>query len=335
MHIGVLGAGVVGLTTALQLQEEFRNAKISIIADKFNENTTSYVAAGIFRPGNGFAGPTFDVTKKWVNDAYNYWDNIRKSAEAPLAGVCSISGYIFSSASPSVVRNQYMEGIVPVYRKTTEEELTLCKGDWKYGAFFTSVLTEGKLYLPYAASKFKRNGGEIIEKRISSLLDLDKKFDAIVNCSGFGAKELCSDYKVIPIRGQVIKVKAPWIKTAFYGDYDTYIIPGFEGVTLGGCRNYDSYSLEISKYDSASIRERCTNLLPSLKDAKTIREAVGLRPHRDIVRVEPEIMNGPSGSRTKVVHNYGHGGYGVTTSPGTSIYAVKLLHELLLSNSKL
>ena len=49
--MGIVGAGVVGLTTALELQKEYKNAQISIIADKFYKETVSYVAAGIFRPG--------------------------------------------------------------------------------------------------------------------------------------------------------------------------------------------------------------------------------------------------------------------------------------------
>lgn len=52
MKIAVVGGGVIGLTTALELQKEFRNAEIAIIADKYYKETTSYVAAGIFRPGN-------------------------------------------------------------------------------------------------------------------------------------------------------------------------------------------------------------------------------------------------------------------------------------------
>lgn len=51
MRICVVGSGVVGLTTALEIQGEYRNARITIIADKFQRETTSYVAAGIFRPG--------------------------------------------------------------------------------------------------------------------------------------------------------------------------------------------------------------------------------------------------------------------------------------------
>lgn len=62
MKFGVIGAGVVGLTTALELQKEFPTSCVSILADKFDVETTSDVAGGIFRPGPSFSGPTPDVT---------------------------------------------------------------------------------------------------------------------------------------------------------------------------------------------------------------------------------------------------------------------------------
>ncbi|KAI9583244.1 D-aspartate oxidase [Glossina fuscipes] len=335
MHLGVIGCGVVGLTTALELQETFPNAKITILADRFNENTTSYVAAGIFRPGTSFMGPSEEITKQWIADAFHYWDGIRRSAEAALAGVCQLSGYIFSSTSPTIVRNHFIEHLLPVYRRATEDELKLCQGDWKYGSFFTTCVTESRLFLPYAAKKFTNAGGVITYHHLNALTQLSDSYDAVFNCSGFGAKELCIDHHLVPIRGQVIKVRAPWIKMAFYGDYDTYIIPGFEAVTLGGCRQFDSYNTEICPYDSMAIKKRCYNMLPSLKKAKVIREMVGLRPHRAIVRVEAEFLTKENGKKLKIVHNYGHGGYGVTTAPGTAKYAVKLMRDLFTCNSKL
>lgn len=104
MKIAVVGAGVCGLTTALELQSEYPNANVSILADKFYKDTTSYVAAGIFRPGTSFSGGTEEITQKWINDAYQYWDDIRKSPDSSLAGVCQISGYIFSSISQDITK---------------------------------------------------------------------------------------------------------------------------------------------------------------------------------------------------------------------------------------
>lgn len=63
LKIAVVGAGVIGLTTALELQKTFNQAHIEIIANDLYENTTSYVAAGIFRPSSHFSGPTPEITK--------------------------------------------------------------------------------------------------------------------------------------------------------------------------------------------------------------------------------------------------------------------------------
>ena len=48
-------------------------------------------------------------------------------------------------------------------------------------------------------------GGNIIKKTINSFDELSD-YDLIVNCSGFGAKKLCADNDLVPIRGQVFKV---------------------------------------------------------------------------------------------------------------------------------
>ncbi|CAO1414644.1 unnamed protein product [Diamesa serratosioi] len=335
MRIGVLGAGVIGLTTALEVQSEYRNASVSVIADKFEKETVSYVAAGIFRPSTSFSGPTEEITRKWIYDSYQYWDSIRKTEESSLAGIAQISGYIFSSTAESITRNPLIEDIVACYRRATEDELKICPGNWKFGSFFTTVVTDCELFLPWSAKKFLANGGKIDKRRVESFNELYKDYDIIINCTGMEAKRLCGDRKLVPIRGQVLKVNAPWVKMAYYADYDTYIVPGFSGVTLGGCRNFDSYDTKPSRYDHDSIKERCESLVPSLKTAKVTEVKVGLRPHRDPVRVEYEFKETPEGTIMKLIHNYGHGGYGVTTSPGTAKYACKLVKDVWTGYARL
>ncbi|XP_060532085.1 D-aspartate oxidase [Cylas formicarius] len=334
LKIAVIGAGVIGFTTALELKNAFRNANIEILADKFNTETTSSAAAGVFRPGTSFCGPTEEITRKWIEDSYYYWEHLCNTSEGAKAGVKQLSGYIFSSQYPHIVKNRYIEKLVPVYRAATSEELQLCPGNWKYGSFFITLLTECDLYLPWAIEKFINAGGKITGAKVESLETLGLNYDVVVNCTGLGARYLCNDHKVVPIRGQVYKVRAPWIKTFFYGDYDTYILPGFTNVTLGGCRQYESYNLDMDEYDARSIWHRCTSLVPSLAGAEIVAQRVGLRPHRSEVRLENEVKN-INGRVVRIVHNYGHGGYGVTTAPGTSLHACKLVREAWSSNSKL
>ncbi|CAH0723493.1 unnamed protein product, partial [Brenthis ino] len=327
--IAVLGAGVVGSTLAQILQKELRNADISIIADVFKEDTTSSVAAGLFRPGTSFKGPTKEITKKWIDNSWHYYQAIIKTSDAPNAGIMPVSTYIFSKDNYHVTRNHLIEDLVPIYRAADKDELKLCGEGWKYGSFFSTMKIGCDKYLPWMEKSFIDNGGKILKEKIENFTSLSK-YDVVFNCTGLGAKFLCNDHDLVPMRGQVIKVKAPWLKMAYYGDYDTYIIPGLDGVaTLGGVRQYDSYNRNVCKYDAAAILERCCDLLPALKKSEIVAHRVGLRPHRVPVRVEPEIIDG-----VKVVHCYGHGGYGVMCAPGTALDAVKIGLDLLRNNMK-
>jgi len=49
-RIAVVGAGAVGLSTAVQVQQQYASASVTLIADKFTTETTSHGAAGLFRP---------------------------------------------------------------------------------------------------------------------------------------------------------------------------------------------------------------------------------------------------------------------------------------------
>ena len=97
-------------------------------------------------------------------------------------------------------------------------------------------------------------------------------------------------------------------------------------VTLGGCRQFGNYNNEIDPQDSKAIWQRATQLLPHLKKAKMVKEAVGLRPYRGQIRVEKERVH----PNLTVIHHYGHGGWGVMLSPGTSVTVSKLVGQVLL-----
>lgn len=49
-----------------------------------------------------------------------------------------------------VTQNHFLEKILPLYRQCTEDELKLCPGDWKYGSFYTTLLTDSRLYQEWA-----------------------------------------------------------------------------------------------------------------------------------------------------------------------------------------
>lgn len=49
-NIAVLGAGIIGVSTALNIQKLLPSARIKIISEKFGQETTSWGSGGLFRP---------------------------------------------------------------------------------------------------------------------------------------------------------------------------------------------------------------------------------------------------------------------------------------------
>ena len=105
------------------------------------------------------------------------------------------------------------------------------------------------------------------------------------------------------------------------------------------CSNVQALSLKVHKNQAASCRivqdkqrilEGCCRILPSLRDAEIISDWAGLRPYREPLRVELEQVSLMGGSqRLPVVHNYGHGGSGLTLGWGTAGDAIALVKVAL------
>ncbi|GMR36169.1 hypothetical protein PMAYCL1PPCAC_06364 [Pristionchus mayeri] len=67
------------------------------------------------------------------------------------------------------------------------------------------------------------------------------EYDVVVNCSGLGARKLVGDEKLIPSRGQVVRVRAPAVHH-FFMDDDDYILINRDFVILGSTHDQDQDS---------------------------------------------------------------------------------------------
>jgi D-amino-acid oxidase len=147
----------------------------------------------------------------------------------------------------------------------------------------------------------------------------------VVNCAGLGARFLAQDDALYPIRGQIVRVE-PLPLTRITLDEDkshevTYIVPRSTDCILGGTAQENDWSLEQNMDTAAAIIERCAQLVPEVRDCKVIEHLVGLRPGRSTVRLEAE----PQAGGGLIVHNYGHGGAGITLSWGCAEEAASLV----------
>jgi D-amino-acid oxidase len=147
----------------------------------------------------------------------------------------------------------------------------------------------------------------------------------IVNCAGIGARELVPDAELTPVRGQVVVAVNPGLTEFFVGerahpDEWTYMFPHGATVVLGGTEQHTS-DTRPDLATAEQILARCTEVQPRLAGVPVIAHRVGLRPVRPRVRLEPQdVSNG-----RHLVHNYGHGGSGVTLSWGCALEAAQVI----------
>ncbi|XP_074645143.1 D-aspartate oxidase-like [Tubulanus polymorphus] len=324
--IAVIGAGVIGLTTAVCLQDTYPSADITIIADRFGTDTVSTIAAGLLRITKTHTpGTPADVLGRWSRDSFEFFDNLAYSAESPHCGIApqSVTHVFYEKPEEEPFYKNFVLG----YRELSEKELKHFPG-FKFGVNILTTIMEGNKFLPWLTNKFKSRGGRIEVCKLSSLEPLVDKYDVAVTCCALGARELLNDKSVYPVRGQVIRVEAPWLKFSFFAQNGVYIIVGKNYTTVGGVRQVNDWNLEEDPKDTEMIWKKAVEFMPSLRDAKRLGVYVGLRPARRPVRVEKEVMN--FGSKTlKVVHNYGHGANGVGLSWGTAKHATELVGEFL------
>ncbi|TRY80505.1 hypothetical protein TCAL_10724 [Tigriopus californicus] len=329
----ILGCGSAGLNTALILQQEIPELEVTLMAKDFPPHTTSDVAAGIFRPGSTFQAPTEELRHEWLAFSWDYYTKLRINEDQSQTGIIEMPCYILTSNEKTMFQFPFLSQRASGFRECSKQELNVFQppGKWVKGHYFRTMVIDNSRFLPWAMQRFTERGGKLISRQINSFEDrILKEFDVVINCTGLGSKYLCPDRKMVPVRGQVVKVKAPWMKMAVYGDAESYIIPGVDYVTLGGTRNFNNYSLDAEPMETETILKRACLMVPSLEKAEVVSERVGLRPHRHEVRLELETRS----NGLKVVHNYGHCGYGVMASPGTSKHAVELVKESLRTENK-
>lgn len=315
MGVLVIGAGVIGLSTAVRLRESGLDAHVW--AEAPPRRTTSGVAAAIWYPYK--ARPRRRVLL-WGKRTFEVFERLARRSEA---GVYMRGGVeLFREPSPE----PWWKSAVPVVRRCEDRELPPGYAD---GYYFVVPVVEMPVYLDYLARRLAEAGGRIEERTVTSLEDAAGESAVVVNCAGLGARGLASDASVTPIRGQVVRTSNPGLERFVLDEGNpegvTYIVPRTGDCILGGTAEEGEWDTDPDPETAERILRRCARLEPRLEEAEILEHKVGLRPGRPEVRLELETL--PGGSAC--VHNYGHGGSGVTLSWGCAEEALGLVRQAL------
>ncbi|KAF8191151.1 D-amino-acid oxidase [Pholiota molesta] len=364
----VLGAGVIGLTTALRLQETERY-QVEIVADIFptdpkNINYTSQWAGAHFVSVSPAGTEQADIDHKTFLE---FW---RLSAPGGDAEHCFLripqTEYYFSEKPPSDALER-----MPSYQEVSKNDLKFHRA--KCGYMFETVTIDVPQYLNYLFSRFLSKGGRVTRahiQHIDQVLETGSVAfqeaggvrrnepasppDAVIVCVGLGAKSLggVEDHDVFPVRGQTVILRAPWVRfgATYEGESEwTYIIPRRSGnVVIGGTQGVNDWYPKARPETTADLLKRGLELCPELVPPEVraskesvdvedlhpiiIEEACGLRPMRKggpRIALAPQVTS-PQGKKITVVYNYGHGARGYIASIGSADVAIRLMESELI-----
>jgi D-amino-acid oxidase len=192
------------------------------------------------------------------------------------------------------------------------------------GWTFTAPVIDMPVYLHWLRRRLADRDIDLTLRHTTDLGDELAHADAVINCTGLGARDLVGDRLVEPVRGQVVVLTNPGLTSWWLHDPApdqlTYVVPRLDTVVVGGTAEPGADDLTPDSDTAATIMARAVRLVPALAGATMVRHRVGLRPARSEVRLEREERAGGL-----VIHCYGHGGAGVTLSWGCAAEVVELL----------
>ena len=310
----VIGAGVSGLTTALVLARAGHD--VNIWAKDLPENTTSSKAAAFWYP---YLCNPREKAIPWSKATREYLVNVVAKDQASGVWPMRMVEYL-DEPRPE-------PWWLPAVEEYGEVEKDNLPDGYTNGYWASMVLIDTSKYLPWLVEQLLSEGVAIEKKPLQSFKEVPTIYDLTINCTGLGARELCNDESVYPVRGQVVRIKQMGLHDVVADDeahnHLAYIIPRGSDIILGGTAQENDWRTEVDPKDTEDILRRTALLYPELKNVEILEVKVGLRPARDEVRLELENIDGK-----KVIHNYGHGGAGFTLSWGCAQEVLALTQNL-------
>jgi glycine/D-amino acid oxidase-like deaminating enzyme len=240
-QIAVLGCGVVGLSTARLLQQTGK--EVTIYAKALPPETTSNSAGGLWLPYS-----LFDPDRETPQFHEQFLQSLRFSYTyfQQFVGDDYSVHWLPTYAMSDEPFSQNAKGPFPeVFPESRDLHPAEHKFPYHYVRQFRTMLIEPHPYLRALLRDFRLAGGKVSLQEFHNMAEIATLPEpVVVNCTGLGARDLCSDVELVPIKGQLtFLLPQPEINYIVLAG-DLYMFPRADGIVLGGTHVREDWSLE-------------------------------------------------------------------------------------------
>ena len=226
--VAVIGAGVMGLTTARLAQEA--GFAVTIYTKALTPDTTSNIAGGQFHPFGHF--DRAQVTPEWRGQYLAALDYSWRRFQIMVGddyGIRWLPTYVERTEGPE---RQLLPTFPPHNRVLRPEEHPFPVANMTR---YETIYVETGRFLRELTRDVQIAGGTIRVRDFATPADVAALPEQLVfNCTGLGSRELFGDTGLHPIRGQLaILIPQLEVRYAFMGEAG-HMFPRADGILLGG-----------------------------------------------------------------------------------------------------
>ena len=225
--VAVLGAGVMGLSTARLVQEA--GFPVTIYTAAVPPDTTSNIAGGQFHPFSVFRDDS--VTPEFKAQFLRAVDYSWRRFQIMVGddyGIRWLPTYVETDSRDA----QLLANFPPVNRLLSQAEHPF---PWASALRYDTMYVETGRYLRQMLRDVQLAGGKVEVRSFATPAEIALLPERLViNCTGLGSRDLFGDQELQPIRGQLaILEPQPEVRYAALGDFG-YMFPRADGILLGG-----------------------------------------------------------------------------------------------------
>ena len=248
--VAVIGAGVMGLSTARLVQEA--GFPVTIYAKALPPDTTSNIAGGQFHPFGHY--DRNQVTSEWRAQFLAALDHSWRRFQIMVGDDYGIRWLPTYHETSGGLEPQLLPTFPPGNRALGPDEHPFPVA---HMTSYDTLYVETGRYLRQLTRDVLLAGGRIEIRDFATPADVAALPERLVfNCTGLGARDLFGDSGLQPVRGQIaILLPQPEIRYAFTGEAG-WMFPRADGILIGG-------TFERGEWDATPQPEAIARIIAS------------------------------------------------------------------------